>query len=73
MTRDSFKKADDLVKDIDNLDRILGTLDANHWVGFVRAENTPEILGMNTYILQEDFENFIRCEKAKLMDEFEKL
>ena len=28
---------------------------------------------MNTYIFREDFENFIRCEKAKLIDEFDKL
>lgn len=73
MTREKYEKAEDLVKDIDNINLILETMEHNHWVGFVCADSPLETINSQTVTFREDLENFLRCERTKLMDEFDKL
>ena len=73
MTREKFDKAKDLVRDIDNLKKIIKTIEARHWVGFVCAEESANIFEMQSDIFDYDFETFIRAEKDKLLKELDKL
>lgn len=73
MTKEAYLRASKISNDIDMLEEVQFTFQHNRWVGFVTADNSAEILPIESKTLQKDFEEFVNSEIKKLNDELEKL
>ena len=73
MTKEVYLRASEITHDIDTLEQVQFTIQKEHWVGFVTADEPEEILPMESKMLQRDFEEFVNTEIKKLNDELEKL
>lgn len=73
MTKEAYLRASKIATDIDMLEEVQFTFQHNRWVGFVTADNSAEILPIESKTLQKDFEKFVNSEIKKLNDELEKL
>ena len=73
MTKEEFNKAEELLHDIEILGKIQETMNNNHWVGLVRAEDEREVLRLYSDELWCNFKTFISAELDKLKTEFKKM
>lgn len=72
MTRETFEKAKNILKDLDTLKHIKCEFIDGHWVSFFGAAVKEQpITGSGS--LREDLEKFVDDEIAKLEKELEKL
>ena len=71
MTRETFKKASDIIADIQSLKNIKSEYKNRHWISFygTAVKEQPITNG----ILRADLEKFVDDEIAKLEKELEKL
>lgn len=73
MTREDYKKASHLVNDIETLESIKKTQDANHWVEFRTADEKNEMLSIYSDDFYDDFKKFVIDELKKLNESLEKI
>ena len=73
MTKEEFNKAEDVLHDIEVLEKIKETQNNSHWVGFVRAENEKEVLRFYSGELWLNFKTFVSAELDKLKIEFKEM
>lgn len=73
MTDEQFEKATNIKSDLDLLRDLSKTSNANHWIGFVRAEEPAITKCFNSSYMQDRFEKFIFEEINNLKKQFEEL
>ena len=59
MTDEQFEKAKNVKSDLELLRNLLRTTNANHWIGFVRAEEPAITKCFNSSYMQDRFRRFI--------------
>lgn len=73
MTDEQFDKAKNIKSDLELLGNLLKTSNANHWIGFVRAEEPAITKCFNSSYMQDRFRHFIVNEVENLKKQFEEL
>lgn len=71
MTIETFKKAENIIADIQSLKNIKSEYKNRHWISFYGAEVKEQ--SITNGILRADLEKFVDDEIAKLEKELEKL
>ena len=73
MTDEQFEQATNIKSDLELLKNLLETTNANHWIGFVRAEVPSITKRFNSNYMQDKFRDFILQEISDLQKQFEEL